>query len=505
MKSLNALIVVFFSLTLLACSTGGNSTQSKKDMEYKYGGLPVIQGATSGTATTFNIVVPRLKLKTLKAIVVEKGKSLPSSKEMVTDASIYTQPKTVSIIQDEKKLAHWGVKKFFFSGLKEGKQYQLALFDMGYYFKQMDVRNFTTLDAAKKKLRIAMASCMTDDVTFRGVSEGIWAQMVKEKPDILLFSGDVVYVDRFSFVKRNSATDLDIWLRFINTARTIPVYSQKRLTPILATWDDHDMVTNNSHRDTKNKEKALRAFQAFYGSEPIPGIYEKGAEGLYSVYKFAGQRIFLLDGRYFREEPVISRKTGQVLNESSSYLDAKTKTKHAKLGPYSTWGKKQHEWLMQELKRDKTPSWLVNGFQFFGETYLSERDGGKRMKRINESLMEDHKEHFKTLMADLKSVKAPVAFASGDIHFSEILQVEKDQLGYSTYEITASPAHSYVYGGEDELWPNRRRIAGKKDHNIVYVDSQVTKEKGLVLDVWSKNAVGRTLFSKMGLKIEMAQ
>ncbi|MCB0420119.1 MAG: alkaline phosphatase D family protein [Bdellovibrionales bacterium] len=495
----------FFKVLMsLVLFTSWRSYAGPNDIDFVLGARPMIQGATSESETQFNVLIPRLKLKSTVAVVVERGQPLPQDIQGFKAFKKFISPQESHIFQDKLKLAHWGVKKFKFKGLKINKKYLLVVFELGKYFKKVDQREFEMVDLSRKTFKLALGSCMSDDFSFEGIRKSIWSQVEKQKPDLLILSGDVVYVDSFDFVARNSATDLDIWLRYINTMRVTPLYSLKKLIPVLATWDDHDMVTNNSHKDTKNKEAALRAFQVFFGSEPIDRVYKKGKTGVMSVFKTKSQSIYLMDGRFFREEPFIAKTTGEVLNDKKDYYDKKNKKKHVKLGAYSAWGQHQHQWLINELIKEPQPSWIVNGFQFFGNAFISKtkaKNGSVKVKRVNESIQDDHSEHFGNIVRDLKKVPTPVAFMSGDIHASEVLKIEKEKLGYETLEVTSSPVHSYIYGAVDELFPNKRRIMGKKDYNVIFVES-TAQEQGLTVTLKAVNYLGKTLFSLKDFKIQ---
>ena len=96
-------------------------------------------------------------------------------------------------------------------------------------------------------------------------------------------------------------------------------------------------------------------------------------------------------------------------------------------------------------------------------------------------------------MKDLKDVSSPVAFGSGDVHFSEIMKVEKDLLGYKTYEFTSSPVHSYMFGDKANLWKNDRRIAGSAQHNYMIINSKAASPTELKVSAASYDALGNLI------------
>jgi hypothetical protein len=121
----------------------------------------------------------------------------------------------------------------------------------------------------------------------------------------------------------------------------------------------------------------------------------------------------------------------------------------------SYWGNRQKEWLLAKLGESKTPAWIVNGNQFFGG-YLKK-----------ESFEHNYRADFRHFVDSLKNTEAPVAFASGDVHFSEVMKLEKALLGYSTYEFTSSSMHSYSHNGQRK---NPRRLFFEESDNFVVFD-----------------------------------
>jgi phosphodiesterase/alkaline phosphatase D-like protein len=133
------------------------------------------------------------------------------------------------------------------------------------------------------------------------------------------------------------------------------------------------------------------------------------------------------------------------------------------------WGQGLHQWAVHKIKSQSLPTWLVSGGQFFAPPFKL-----KSGQQVNESFMNDYPRNFEILMADLRSSKSPVAFLSGDIHFSEIMKIESDFLGYDTFELTSSPLHAHIFRAndhQDEFFENKRRIKATKDYNFLWVES----------------------------------
>src|SRR6185369_14543606 len=128
--------------------------------------------------------------------------------------------------------------------------------------------------------------------------------------------------------------------------------------------------------------------------------------------------------------------------------------------PYGHWGQPQHEWLLNNLTQNETPTWIINGNQFFNGVALS----------YKEAFEQNHPAEFVTFIDNLKAVKAPVVFASGDVHLSEIMRIPKERIGYETFEVTSSSMHSFVGTG----WQNPMRLQGAYtlEYNFLVVTSR---------------------------------
>lgn len=405
-----------------------------KSKRFKPGRLVVIQGPTSATESLINVMVPRLKTYSY-VVTSANGKTIPVEKyETIQFAPVF-----------------WKVDKLHLKGLESGVTYKLEIVDEFRNSKTVvDERSFQALNLAKDKIRFATLSCMADDWRFEEVIDGMWARLKGEKPEMIVLNGDVVYVDSFDFVERRKATEQDIWQRYIDSFNRIPLYHFERLIPILATWDDHDFGTNDADRDFAGKDSAKRIFRAFFGGRELPGVFEYGPGGTYAVFTGFKQRLYLMDGRFYRQ-PNKNQKTQE---------------------PFGHWGQQQHQWLIGHLTSHQMPSWIFNGDQIFS---------GKPLD-YKESFEGNHPAHFKRLMEDLKKIKEPFVFASGDIHFSEIMKVPAGRnLDVETYEITSSAMHSYTGEG----WDNPLRMPGMKttEFNFMMVTSEAVSPTALKVDV----------------------
>lgn len=393
-----------------------------KSKQLAPGRLVIIQGPTSSTEANINILAPVLK-KYIYVVKDDEGKTY----DVENYETVHTAP------------LHWKVDKIYVKGLMPNKRYSLEVMDEFRSSRtQVDQRYFSALDTAKNSLKFAYASCMADDYRFNDVIDPMWARMEKLNPEMIILNGDIVYVDSFDFVERKKATELDIWFRFIDSFNRLPLYNWHNLKPILTAWDDHDFGTNDGDRDFSAKVAARKIFLAFFGGKNLQDVYQLETDSVYFSFTGFKQKMLFIDDRYFRQpnkEQTVSEK-------------------------YGHWGEKQHNWILSNLNDANTPVWIFNGNQVFSGKDLS----------FKESMQTNHPEHFGVFLEDLKIAKSPVIFGSGDIHFSEIMQIPANRIGYETFEVTSSSMHSYTGEG----WENSLRIPGAftNEFNFMMINSK---------------------------------
>lgn len=441
-------LLLVLALTAFSCA---QTKEYKKAIEYSKskdfgsGRLVVIQGPTSNTEANINVLSPILK-NYLYIVKDSNGKTYEAEKY----ETVHTKPLL------------WKVDKIFIKGLTAGVEYKLEVVDEFRGSKTVvDQRTFSTLDTSKNEVTFAYASCMADDYRFNEVIDPMWEQMRLQNPDLVILNGDVVYVDSFEFVERKKATELDIWFRFIDSLNRLPLYHWKNLKPIFATWDDHDFGTNDGDREFAAKKQARKVFLAFFGGKNIDHVYNLEKDSVYFSLNAFKQKMLFLDNRYFRQPNKDQKKSEK----------------------YAHWGEKQHKWVMNHLNDAQTPVWIFNGNQIFSGTDLS----------FKESLQSNNPEHFKTLAADMKKTKSPTLFASGDIHFSEIMEIPADRLGFKTYEVTSSSMHSYTGEG----WANPLRIDGAFTNEFNFMLVKSKNDNGVLkADVSAWGLFGKPYFLK---------
>jgi alkaline phosphatase D len=303
------------------------------------------------------------------------------------------------------------------------KEYNLYVFDGE---KIVDQRLIGKGQQSENRLNLAVVSCMDD---FLSDHFKIWDALATRNPEYLLLIGDNVYADKTG--KDNysdGATPESLWKRYIDVRLSLPLYFQEKLIPVHALWDDHDYGANNSGRDYKYKEESRAIFESFMAQDLSDDEWEKGwgVGGLLSLGDF---NLYFLDGRYFRDP-----------NKDGSHL-----------------GLDQTAWLETKLKEEANPSLIIKGDQFFGGYHQFESFEG------------NHPADFAKFVENMKKLNTPFIFFSGDRHMSEIMQFPRALFGKPSFEITSSPIHSKMFGGEDENpW---RVIANKTRFNFTMVEN----------------------------------
>ncbi len=320
----------------------------------------------------------------------------------------------------------WSTSEIRAQGLRPNVDYRLRIHSQDGAL--LDERTFRTLDLSRKQSRFAVVSCMSD--AYRSEATSMWNLLAKQNCDFVLFVGDTCYAD-----KNHSGTDeASFARRYAETRLLLSWFKQPRLTPSFATWDDHDFGKNNADRTFRFGGFTRELFNRFWGKNEIS--IRRNGFGVGTEIELFGQRFFMLDDRSFRDPS--GTRNGRHL------------------------GSEQTAWLLDRVGVSDRPAWLMNGSQFFGG-YL-----GK------ESFEADHAGDFKDVLQNLSKLPAPVAFVSGDVHFSEIMRIEQSLLGYETFEFTSSSIHSSNTFAGFPGSRNPRRIHFEREHNFLLFDVDTT-------------------------------
>lgn len=345
--------------------------------------------------------------------------------------------------------SEFGLDKLFVKNLLPQERYRLRVIDKD-RGTILDERFFKPLPLTNKRsLRFALVSCMKDTYFFQ--RKNMWNRLFSHKPEMIFAVGDTVYADSGS----DSADG--IWRRYCESRSRLYHFRQPYLIPTLATWDDHDFGKNNANKNFRLKEASRRIFDMFWGNKEVQGL--RRGYGVSFEFTGFGQRFFFMDDRYFRDDPGVR------------------KALH--------WGGDQQEHFLERLDESSKPSWIFNGSQFFGHYYRQE------------SLLKDYNANLNDVLKKISKLEAPVVFGTGDVHFSEVLEIEQKLLGYKTYEFTSSAMHSMTFP-VGQIMRNDRRVAYSWHHNYLIISSTVTGGS-LKTRTESYDRYGRRLFSHRGV------
>jgi alkaline phosphatase D len=316
-----------------------------------------------------------------------------------------------------------------------------------------DKRSFSGLNPAKKNAKVAVASCI--DENWRDIQKQMWTDVLAKKPDAIFLIGDNVYADI------PPVTGLEHLLRRYSESRGgLELFRAARLVPVFATWDDHDYGQNDSDRTWVHKQAATSTFFQFFPQEQSGANFQRGP-GVSSWWKAFGVNFALLDGRSFR---------------SPNGLDLPDQTH---------FGAEQEKWIQQNLKDAREPVFLMSGDQFFGEY------------EVCESYQTNHPKSLKAQLAQWKKARVPIVFVSGDRHMTEINEVSRKLMGYTTYELTSSAIHARVYKGSFERCPPPAQVVGVTgEMNYMILGIERASKAQLKLNVQSFGLENKSLFQK---------
>ena len=390
----------------------------------------ILQGATDDSSTQFSVVY-------------KNGVSLKSFAEDSEGAIHEADKVTVSEFNKQLPLIH----KFYFKDLDPKLTYQLKIKDEG-SGDLLDEREFQTLNTNKESLRFAFGSCMEDT---RHEPE-IWKDLESQKPDVMFFIGDSVYADRDGFGQFSMADPKKLWERFCRARATLEFFFIKRLIPCIATWDDHDFGYNDADStEYPYVSESQKNFLDFYAQNPSGLTNFIKGPGVSSAYSIGSHIFILMDNRSFRKARGSKKR-------------------------YAHWGEEQELWMTELVKQHEGTSWIMNGSQMFPSM------------PFKESFSRDHKENFLALVEELKRSTSRLIFCSGDVHFSEVTQIDSSVFGYETYELTSSSIHSR--GTPPWLVPNLNRIKSAGKRNYLLVEADLQKDSDLrVLSRSSKDEI----------------
>ncbi len=290
-----------------------------------------------------------------------------------------------------------------------------------------------TSGTSEETFRVAIGACLRYTPGGNAL-----ADIATHDPDLMLWLGDNIYAD----------TEDMVWMRTLYDALAANGRFQALAasTPMMATWDDHDMGWNNANATWPHRDAAKAEFLRFWGTGPEdPRV---GQPGVYSARTFGtGDRtvqVILLDNRYNLDPWDYA---GQ--DPSRRVL-----------------GEEQWAWLRERLLEPARVRIIGSGVQVIQDYDIDEEWEG-----WGDSPLE--RERLFTLIRELRI--PGVVFVSGDMHFAELTRHPDDRaaLGYPTFDLTPSGLDQVETAAEGQ-WINPNRVGEllntNRKHGLVEID-----------------------------------
>lgn len=200
---------------------------------------------------------------------------------------------------------------------------------------------------------IAFGSCAN-----QSKPQPIWDAVTTSHPDLFVFLGDNIYGD---------TDDMNLLrARYAQLGQNPGYQRLLAMTPVIATWDDHDYGANDAGAEYPQKQASKQIFLDFFG-EPATSERRQRADGIYTAYTYgsAGQRVqvLLLDTRWNRSP------LAQV--SAAEYADRRRQ----RIGPYTATtepnaqllGEAQWQWLAAQLRQPAEIRLIATSIPFLQE------------------------------------------------------------------------------------------------------------------------------------------
>lgn len=179
------------------------------------------------------------------------------------------------------------------------------------------------IDTNKNIQRIIFGSCNDQNAP-----QPLWQTMSETNADLFIWLGDAIYADW-----KSSEEDIRMAYNILLSNKDYAKFQEK--VPVIGTWDDHDFGSDNATGNFPYKKESQSLFLDFLGvAQDSPRRLQ---EGVYHSYDLGEEgkriKIILLDNRYFKE-----------MDPEAPLL-----------------GKKQWEWLENELKNSTASLHIIGG------------------------------------------------------------------------------------------------------------------------------------------------
>jgi alkaline phosphatase D len=283
-----------------------------------------------------------------------------------------------------------------------------------------------------------------------GLDSSIFETMANEKAAFMLWLGDNWYTREVDY-----SSEWGLWFRAMHD-RSQPIMKDFwKAMPHLAIWDDHDFGPNDYGKSYVLKNTSRQVFNAMW-MNPTSG---ESNEGIYTRYTYNDVDFFMLDDRWWRDFDRLPDSVNGKPNDQKRM-----------------YGKRQLEWLKNELRYSKTNPYISFRVIVTGSQVLNP---GSPFDKLLDFPVE-----YNELINFIREEKIDgVVFLTGDRHHSEIIKVQHEGL-YPLYDITCSPLTSgtHPFGGKEANNPwrvvgvdklqnfGRISISGPRSNRILKVE-----------------------------------
>ncbi len=237
-----------------------------------------------------------------------------------------------------------------------------------------------------------------------GDRHDIFNLMAAQKPDLTLWLGDNLYYREVDF---SSAEGMAY--RWAHERKQPHLQELLQTGSHAATWDDHDYGPDNSQSSFVHKATALQLQQRYWAN---PSYGMPGTPGAFTVFSFGDADIFMLDNRWYRDDPKLPDPRRAMLGET------------------------QTRWLKNALLHSTARFKLIAA----GSQMLHKSRRGESWQDYPAE-----RDDFMKFLADTKVTG--VMFLSGDVHRSELTRIERPGL-YPLHDLTCSAMTAGVYVDE---------------------------------------------------------
>lgn len=295
--------------------------------------------------------------------------------------------------------------------------------------------NIVGQNTSKKKMTIiTFGSC-----THEYEKEQMWSEVLKQKPKLWIWLGDIVYGD---------TNNMDTLRYKYDLQKSHQDYQKlKQKTKIIGTWDDHDYGTNDGGRFYPKRKESKKELIRFLDLPQTDKINTHS--GVYNSYIFGKKnkkvKVILLDTRYFRDTlyPAKDGISRYQPNKEGDIL-----------------GEKQWKWLEQELQNSDAQFHIIaSSIQVISAEHPYEKWSNfpKAHKRLYD------------LLQKIKPKRTLIL--SGDRHIAELSKIKLPDLPYTLYDFTSSGLTHTWRGVGEEANPNREgKLIINKNFGLIEID-----------------------------------